>query len=255
MKRILSLVLCVLMLLALASCGGKAITSKDDLIGLNIGMVKNSKSTDVLSSYHTDKNCNFAEYPTLPDIDNAFTLKEIDCAVLDRNVANSFVSAYPGYTVLDDSVGEGAITFATTSKIYKIMLDKTLTALTADGTIDSIVNSYFKDKNYKYTPKELDDSNGDFVIALDVELTPYCENDGTYVTGGVALSILDAICEYLGCNYSLLPATTSEIAKALKTGTADFALGDFVTSTTSDTNELFETDPVITFDYAIVTNK
>ncbi len=255
MKRIIALILCTVMLFALASCGGKTIESKEDLSNLNIGMIKNSKSTDTLSSYHTDKNCDFVEYPTLSGIDNAFTLKEIDCAILDRNIANSFASAYPGYTVLDDSVGEGAVTFATTSKIYKIMLDKTLTTLKENGTIDSILNSYFKDKNYKYTPKELDDSNGDFLIALDVELTPYCENDGTYVTGGVALSILDAICEYLGCNYTVLPATTAEIAKALKTGTADFALGDFITSTTNETNELLETEPVITFDYAIVTKK
>ena len=255
MKRIISLVLCGVMLFSLAACGSKTVTSKDDLNDLNIGMVENSKSTDLLSSYHTDNNCDFVEYPTLAGIESAFALEEIDCAVLDRNVANSFVQKYTGYTVLEDSLGEGAITFATTSKIYKIMLDKTLTALKEDGTIDSIVNSYFKDKNYKYAPKELDDSNGDFLIAVDVELTPYCENDGTYVTGGVAISILDAVCEYLGCNYTLFPATTSEIAKAIKNGTVDFALGDFITSTTNPTNEVFETDPVITFDYAIVTKK
>ena len=255
MKRIIALVLCTVMLFALASCGAKTITSKDDLNNLNIGMIKNSKSTDKLGSYHADKNCEFAEYPTLSGIDNAFALQEIDCAVLDRNVADSFASAYTGYTVLDDSLGEGAVTFATTSKIYKIMLDKALAALKENGTIDGIINSYFKDKNYKYVPKELDDSNGDFLIALDVELTPYCENDGEYVTGGIALSILDAICEYLGCNYTVLPATTAEIAKAIKNGTADFALGDFVTSTTNETTEIFETEPVFTFDYAIVTKK
>ena len=255
MKRIIALVMCTVMLFTLASCGGKTITSKDDLSELNIGMIKNSKSTDTLSTYRTDNNCEFVKYATLPEIDNAFNLKDIDCAVLDRNVANSFVADYAGYTVLEDSLGNGAVTFATTSKIYKIMLNKALAALKENGTIDSILNSQFKDKNYKYVPKELENDNGEFVIALDVALTPYCENDGEYVTGGIALSILDAVCEYLGCNYSVLPTTTENIAKPLKNGTADFALGDFITTTTNETKEIFETEPVITFDYAIVTKK
>ena len=260
MKKIISLILCAVMLLSVTACSGRTVSSKDELANLDIGIILGSGISPELEYYYEEKNCEVFGYYTLADIQTAFKNGTIDCAVLDNNVANSFVETYSGYTASTEAVGEGKIEFvlSESKKAYQLMLDKAIDALTADGTIDGIVNGYFKDKNYKYTPKNLDNSNGEFKIALDTPITPYCENDGLNVTGGPALAILDAVCEYLGCSYKFVPTKTSDFASKLKNGTVDFALGDLHDEVLKDENAkqtILKTKPVIEFDYVIVSKK
>ncbi len=255
MKKIIALVLCVVMLVSLAACSS-SIDSKDDLNNVTIGLIHSSKAVIDLEKYKTENGCSLIGFYSLSDLNEGFALGTIDCAVIDRNIANAFAEAYPGYSVSKESFGEGAVTFSAleSKKVYSIMLDKALTALKEDGTIDKIVDGYLKDKSLKYTHKKLDNSNGEFIIAIDPNLTPYFENDGLNVSGGPMLEILDAVCEYLGCDYTIIPVKTSDMTATLVNGKADFALGDFDSRITelAGLKPLVETKPVITFDYAII---
>ncbi len=255
MKKIIALILCVLMLASLVACSGR-IDSKDDFNNVTIGLIHSSKAIIDLEKYSTENNCSLLGFYNLSDLNEGFTIGAIDCAVIDRNIANAFAEAYSGYSVSKESFGDGAVTFAALEekKVYSIMLDKALAALNEDGTIDKIVDGYLKDKSLKYTPKKLDNSNGEFVIAIDPNLTPYFENDGLNVSGGPLLEILDAVCEYLGCDYTILPVKTADMTTTLVNGKADFALGDFDSGVTElvGLKPILETKPVITFDYAII---
>lgn len=257
-KKIISLVLCVVMLLTLVSCSGQL--GKDDLKNKNIGVIRGSQSIPIAKVFSEEQGCTLTAFYNPDEFDKAFDSGTIDCAILDRNIANSFVKEYTGYTVSQDSVGEGHLTFSTleTKKIYKIMLDKALAALKEDGTLDEIVNGYLSDEAYEYElSKERDNSNGEFIIALDTEFLPYTTDDGLNITGGLAVAVIDAVCVYLGCDYTILPITTSSMATALRTGTADFTVGSF----DDQMNEYFkdtpiiESEPILTYDYAIVSKK
>ena len=258
MKRIIAFVLCVLMLASLVACSGR-IDSKDDFNNVTIGLIHSSKAIIELEKYHKENGSGLLGFYSLRDLDEGFRLDAIDCAVIDRNIANGFAETYSGYSVSKEAFGEGAITFATpeAKKVYAIMFDKALAALKEDGTVDKIMDGYLKDKSLKYTPKKLDNSNGEFKIAIDPALAPYFESDGLNVSGGPLLEILDAVCEYLECDYTLVPVKTSEMTEALIYGKADFALGDFDSGITEliGLKPIVETKPVITFDYAIISEK
>ena len=258
MKKIVALALCAVMLLSLAACSGK-VMSKDDFNNITIGLIHSSKAVIELEKYVKENGCELLGFNSLSDLNEGLSLGAINCAVIDRNIADAFTAAYPGYSISSEAFGEGAVTFAAleSKKVYTIMLDKAIAALKEDGTIDKIFDKYFKDKNHEYTHKKLDNSNGEFIIAIDPNLAPYFDNDGLNISGGPLLEILDAVCEYLGCDYTLLPVKTSDMTMTLINGNADFAIGDFDSGITElvGLRPILETKPVIAFDYVIVSKK
>lgn len=260
--RTIAIVLCLMFVMtALSSCvgGSSSIESEDDLKNVKIGVIDGSKGVDLANTY-AERNCEIIRYDSRVELKEAFENDEIDCALLDENHAAAFVSDNDGYKLLDDRIGDEenyAFSTLATKKVYKIMLNKALATLREDGTLDSIVNGYLNDPEYVYEfATELDNSNGSFTIALDPSLYPYVyPADETHdMPRGIELAVIDAVCRYLGCDYTLITPTTSSLASTLITGIADFAIGSYILPTVEDL-EIVETDPVLTYRHAIVTKK
>lgn len=260
--RSLALFLCLIILaLSLASCDTKKaeIASVEDLKDKVIGVIEGSKSEQLVESY-TENGCEIKPYSSRVEIVAAFESDEIDCAILDEYHAEAFVRDYGTYELLEDRLGEGdtfSFTTLASKKVYTIMLNKALSALRENGKLDSIVNGYLSDPEYKYEfAEELDNSNGTFTVSLDSSLYPYTyPADETHTDPrGIALAIIDAVCEHLGCDYVLLPTTTASLSSTLVLGVADFSIGSYFFPEIQGM-EIVETEPILTYKHAIVIKK
>lgn len=262
-KKLTAIILCMVMVCtALFACGPKetksGILGESDLENVKIGVIEGSKSETLVQKY-TEKGCEIVSLSSRLDIAAAFENGDIDCAVMDENHAKQFVAENDFCEIRGESLGEDTLAFSTlqSNKVYHIMLNKALAALKEDGTIDKIVEGYLRDSEYAYEfADKLDNSNGSFVISIDPSMYPYVfpvdnEHDEPR---GIELALIDAICKYLGCDYTLLTVTTASLSSSLRTGFADFSVGSYDLG--NDIGEtILETDPILTYNHVIVVKK
>ncbi len=260
--KVVSIILCLaLIILSLASCSANStgIKSEEDLKNLIIGVIESTKS-DVFASKYTESGCEILKYSSYVTLEQALATGEIDCAVLDENHAKARIKKGADIKIVAKPLGQDTLTFATakSKKIYNIMLNKALEALTAEGKVDEIVNAYLEDNDYVYKFAEnVDGSNGSFTIALDPTQTPYVfpADESHEMPGGISLALIDTICEHLGCSYTLVPLSGSSLAPSLRMGMADFAIGSFDLENGGDFEELQESNPILTYNHVIVIKK
>ena len=225
-----------------------------------IGVVEGSKS-DTYAQKYVEKGCEIIKYNSRIDMIKAFDANEIDCAVVDKNHADVLAREYDTLEVLPDVLGEDSFAFymLESKRVYTIMLNKALAALKENGTVDEIVNGYLSDPEYEYEfASEHDTSNGTFNISLDPSMYPYvyAADEEHPMPRGIAIALVDAICEYLGCGYTFMPVTTLSLNSTLYLGTADFSIGTFTPLTAEASGmAIVESDPIMTYSHAIVVKK
>ncbi|MBQ4137681.1 MAG: transporter substrate-binding domain-containing protein, partial [Clostridia bacterium] len=217
--KLVSLLLClVLMICTLASCAQtpSEITCEDDLISKKIGVIRGSKS-DEYSRKFTENGCEIIGFKSRLDMVKAFDAGEIDCAIMDENHAKEVVRENTNLKVLE-SVSEQKDSFGfymlEAKRVYTIMLNKALAELKENGKLDEIVNGYLNDPEYEYDfPESFDTSNGFFKISLDPSLYPYvyAADEDHVMPYGIAIAVIDAVCEHLGCGYELVPVTSNSL--------------------------------------------
>lgn len=264
-KRIVAIILClVLIIIVISGCGPKAtagteIMSENDLKNMKVGVIAGSKS-ELYAQKYTENGCEIIALSSRTEISESLANGEIDCAVMDENHARQFVAHNDFCEIKSEPFGEEAIAFSMlqSNKVYQIMLNKAIAALRADGTLDAIVEGYLNDPtgyNYEFSEK-LDNGNGSFSIAIDPSMYPYVfPVDETHSEPfGIELAVIDAVCRYIGCDYSLLTLTTLSLSTALRVELADFAIGSY-----NPQNEygeaIVETEPILTYGYVIVVKK
>ncbi len=242
-----------------ASENSKEILTESDLAGKNVGVIAGSKSSMNTEKY-TVNGTVIVPFESSANIADALDSGEIEYAILDENHAKEFVKKNASYEICSEAFGEDAVAFSMleSNKVYSIMLQKALSALKADGTIDAIVDGYLNDPEYKYDfTKPLDNGNGTFIIAIDSSMYPYVvpydvEHDG--LPYGIELAIIDAVCRYVGCDYVLQTLTTESLPGALKMEIADFAIGSYDPLNGYGEN-IIESAPLFTYAYVIVGKK
>lgn len=262
--RLTAFILACLMLVTVcfAACGTTPadINSEEDLKNVKIGVIDGSKS-EALAQKYVENGCETVKFDSRNGIVEAFEAGEIDCTILDENLAKLLVKENDTLEIRGEALGEDTLTFSMpkSKKVYTIMLNKALAALKKDGTFDEIVNGYLSDPEYVYDfAEELDNSNGSFTISLDPGVYPYVfpADESHEIPRGIALALIDAICKYLGCDYTLLPVTSSSLASTLMMGLADFSVGSYDIPTKEAAGvEIVETDPILTYNHVIVVKK
>lgn len=265
-KRLTALLLCFLMICtSFVACDNKeeaktGILGESDLTNVKIGVIDCSKSEAFVQKYK-ENGCEIIELESRVEILKAFANGEIDCAIMDENHAKQLISETPELELRGEALGEDTLTFSVlkSNKVYKIMLDKALAALKADGTVDAIVNGYLNDPDYEYEfADKLDASNGSFMISIDSSMYPYVfpAEDEYDRPDGIALALIDAMCEYLGCDYSLATITTSSLSSSLRMGFSDFAIGSYALENMAGyEDDIVETEPILTYNHVIVVKK
>ena len=119
------------------------VTSGADLEGKTVG-VQTGTTGDLLAS--DIKDATVERYAKGMDAVQALSQGKIDAVVIDSEVAKKFVEETSGLKILDEAYAEEQYAIAI-KKGNKELLDgvnKALSELKADGTIDSIIAKYIK---------------------------------------------------------------------------------------------------------------
>lgn len=261
--KVVSIIVCLaLIVLSLVSCAANntGIKGEDDLKNRKIGVIESTKS-DVFAGKYTDSGCEIIKYPSYIGLEKALEAGEIDCAVVDENLAKTRIKQGAQIEIASEPLGQDTLTFSTvkSKRVYNVMLNKALEALSASGKIYEIVNAYLEDPNYVYDYADsAERSNGSFTVVLDPSQVPYvfAQDESREMPGGIGLALIDAICEHLGCAYTLLPLSGSSLEASLRMGIADFAMGSFdLENGEEGFEELQETMPILTYNHVIVIKK
>ena len=146
MKKILTVLVAVFMVLTLAGCGSKVpentINSVDDLPGKTIG-VQLGTTGDIYASDDYGED-NVEKYNKGADAVMALTQGKVDAVIIDNEPAKNFVAANEGLKILDtEYVTEDYA--ACINKENTALLDAVngaLGELKEDGTLQKIIDQY-----------------------------------------------------------------------------------------------------------------
>ena len=261
--KIISLFLVVTLLcLSLAACSQKVteISGEDDLKNIKIGVIEASTS-DIIAQKYTETGCEILKYTSVNKLRAALSNKEIECAIIDENIANAIIREDSTFEIKGEPLAQDNITFAATKdkKFYRILFNKALTELKESGKLDEIVNGYLNNPDYKYEYlTEGEANNGTITIALDSTLIPYVypADETREVPEGIYLALLDSLCGSIGFKCSFATLTISSLSGALRMGLADLALGSFdLDNTSQDIYAIEQTDPILSFNHVIMIKK
>lgn len=230
MKKILAFALAVVMVFALAACGGsgKEVASVDDLPGATIGVQLGTTGDIFASDYEKDGSV-IERYSKGADAVLALSQGKIDCVIIDSEPAKAFVAANEGLKILDDpfAVEEYAICLAKENTKLTDDINAALKALKADGTVDKIIKNFIGDDTKGtcpyVSPADVDRSKGTLVMATNAAFEPYEYYENEEVVGIDAM-LARAICDYLGYDLEIKDVEFDSIINEVTLGKADFGM-------------------------------
>lgn len=234
MKKIFSAILAGVMLcssaVALSGCGDTEtlkITSKNDLAGARIG-VQLGTTGDLFATDYEEEGSTIDRFNKGADAVLALVQGKVDCVIIDNEPAKAFVEANKGLKILDEPFAEEsyAICVAKDNDELTQKINGALKTLTADGTVESIINNYIGDNkgNSPYTsPDGTDYSNGELHMATNAFFEPYEYYDGDTVVG-IDADIAKAICDNLGYKLVIDDMDFDSIITAVQSNKADFGM-------------------------------
>lgn len=123
---------------------GSDIKSVDDLEGKTIGVQAGTTGDTYCTGDYGQENVK--QYPNGSLAVQALKNGQVDCVVIDKEPAKSFIAANEGLSILDTSYADEdyAAAFAKENTELLENFDKAIKELQADGTIDTIVAKYIK---------------------------------------------------------------------------------------------------------------
>ncbi len=124
----------------------KAITTEADLAGARIG-VQLGTTGDIKASDYEEEGATVERYTKGADAVQALTQGKIDCVIIDKQPAESFVAVNEGLTIIDQifEPEDYAICLSKDNTELRDQINEALAELKADGTIDSIIANYIGD--------------------------------------------------------------------------------------------------------------
>lgn len=210
MQKGIVLVMCLVALLSLASCGSyKEVRSVDDLEGSRIGVQLGTTGDTYASDYEGDDAGTVIErYNKGNDAVQALKQKKIDAVIIDEQPALAFVEKNKDLKILDEefAVEDYAICISKNNTELKKKINSALAELKADGTFDSIAANYTGNDDEKgktpYVAKNIERPNGTLVAATNAAFKPYEYYDNGKMTG-FDVDMIQAVCDILGMNLKM----------------------------------------------------
>lgn len=224
MKKIVSLLLAVAMVLSMVACGGKEakmITSIDDLEGAKIG-VQLGTTGDIYASdqYGSD---NVEQYNKGAEAVQALKQNKIDAVIIDNEPAKAFVAENEGLKILETPYEKEqyAHAFQKGSKLVA-EFNQAIKELKEDGTFDAIVAYYIEGKGEAYESPEGIEYKDKLVMATNAEFPPYEYYENETIIG-IDVDLARAIGDKLGYEIEVSDMAFDSIIGAVQAGKADFA--------------------------------
>lgn len=247
MKRIISIVLCFVLVIAFSSCDDETSLIKTERI---IAAEYGSANEIACEKYISD-GFKKVTYNSSADVVLAVENKKADFGVLDEFELNSFVLA--GRNIKQKERCEYTVDycayFSSDNEKLQELFNEAIRTLKVNGTIDKIKSAHLKGE--RFFNDNINNENDTLTMLCD----PYFENrvyiDDEDEIVGLDVDIAREICNYLGYNLEIITADFDELFVDLENGEGDFII------TACEYNEEHESyyllsDIYFTLDYYLI---
>ena len=260
-KKLAALFLATAMTMSMTACGGSSsentVLSADDLPGKTIG-VQLGTTGDSLATEYESQGSTVERYNKGTDAVQALINNKIDCVIIDEQPAKAFVEKNDTIQILPEALSEEeyAICVSKNHTDLTEAINGALEELTAEGTIDSIMNNYIGDNTGEssyVSPDDVDRSNGTLIMATNAAFEPYEYYDGDTIVG-IDAEIAQAICDKLGYELQIEDMEFDSIIAAVTSGKADFGMAG-MTVTEDRLKNIDFTDTYANASQVIITRK
>ena len=217
-----------------ASASAQAIQTLEDLAGKTVG-VQLGTTGDLLMSEEVGEGedklglAGVEQYNKGADAVQALLTNKIDAVCIDDQVAKKFVEANPDQlTTLDTAFAEESYAIAVSKENPDLTeaLNGAIAELTADGTLDSILDKYIAKtegaEGYT-TPEGTEYPNGTLVMATNAAFEPYEYIENGEIVG-IDAEFAKALCDKLGYELQIEDMEFDSIIAAVNSGKADFGM-------------------------------
>ena len=242
----------------------QAIQALEDLNGKTVG-VQLGTTGDLLMSEEVGEGddklglAGVEQYNKGADAVQALLTNKIDAVCIDDQVAKKFVEANPDkLTTLDTAFAEESYAIAVSKDNPDLTeaLNGAIAELTADGTLDSILDKYIAKtegaEGYT-TPEGTEYPNGTLVMATNAAFEPYEYIENGEIVG-IDAEFAKALCDKLGYELQIDDMEFDSIIAAVNSGKADFGMAG-MTVTPERQEEIDFTDTYCTAAQAIIVLK
>lgn len=219
MKRIISFVLCLGLVVSFSACGEGTISKAEKTIAVEYGS-DSENACDEYASVNYTKNT----YNSSSDVIIAVENKKSDYGILDEFELNSYLKA--GRNIKQSQICEYSIDYCAyfnsdNEQLHK-SFNEALKKLKENGELEKIKNSQLKGERFFLS--ETDNENGTLTMLCDpsFENRVYTDNNGNIA--GLDVDIAREICNYLGFGLEIVTADFDELFMKLSDGEADFIM-------------------------------
>ncbi len=230
MKKVASILVMCAVLATLVACGSKAIPntvfSADDLPGKVIG-VQLGTTGDIYASDYEAEGSTIERYNKGADAIQALKQGKVDCVIIDEQPAKAFVAKNSELTILEEefALEEYAICLSKDNKALTEEINRALSELMAEGTLDQIIANYIGDDTKGtcpyVSPEGVDRSKGTLTMATNAAFEPYEFYSNQQIVG-IDAEMAQALCDKLGYELKIEDMEFDAIINAVTSGKADF---------------------------------
>ncbi|MCQ2460339.1 MAG: ABC transporter substrate-binding protein/permease [Ruminococcus sp.] len=226
------ILLMILMLLPLYSCGGKqippsSVKSVDDLAGTTIG-TQLGTTGDIYASDYEAEGSVIKQYNKGADAVTALKQGKVECVIIDSEPAKKFVALNPDLSVLPEEfvVEDYAICISKENEELLDDINGALQTLIDNGTLDSIIRNYIGDEsgNHPYiSPDDAERGNGTLRMATNAAFEPYEYRKSDDIIG-IDVDMARAVCDILGMSLEIQDMEFDSIITAVQSGKSDIGV-------------------------------
>lgn len=244
MKKFFAVAMALVMVLALAACGGdsapaandndgaadaapqakQTIFTLDDLAGKTIG-VQLGTTGDIYAASDIE-GAVIERYSKAADAVQALKTNKIDAVIIDNGPGSVFVEQNSDITMLEEdfTVEDYAICISKDNSDLTAAFNGAIAELKTNGTLDAILDKYINGVEGApgyVTPEGTQYPNGKLVMATNAYFPPYEFYEGQEVVG-IDPEFAKAICDYLGYELVVEDMEFDSIIASVNSGKADF---------------------------------
>lgn len=207
--------------------GKSKVTCTDELAGAVIG-VQLGTTGDIYASDYESEGSTVERYTKAADAVQALKQGKLDCIILDKSPAESFVDSNSDLSILNDifTVEEYAICISKDKSALKEKVNGAIGQLKENGKLDEIVKNYIGDDTkgkYPYVSQNNDHSGGTLTIATNAAFEPYEYIENGTITG-IDIDMAQAICDILNMELKIENIEFDAIINAVQSGKADLGI-------------------------------
>lgn len=238
MKRWISALLAVLLLLSLTGCSG--IRTLEAAEGSRFGALTGTTSVKY-AALHGELH----EYRTAKELVAAIRAGSIDCIAADERNVGKLKKA--GIRSLSEPLAESRFRIAVAVENPDLIEDinSALRSFSSNGTLEDMINGHYRDSSYVYETTPAPEDAKTLKVAVCNDFAPYAYTDASGNPAGIDVDLARAICSRLGLQVSFRVVSSDSLVSEVKNGTAHFALGG-ITANSDRADDCLMSEPYAT---------